>query len=133
MQHDVDKIVAEIDERSYCIIPSVISAEEADEARVILEGLLKAEATDASRAAKTQRVGGIAVKHPIFVELMAHPLILAIWKKYLDEECHLLDLDSQYKFSWFWHVQMASGFPFPMVELPLAREPGQRADDLAAQ
>ena len=27
MQHDVDKIIAEIEDRSYCIIPSVISPE----------------------------------------------------------------------------------------------------------
>ena len=37
MNHDVDKIIAEIEARSYCIIPSVISPEKADEARAILE------------------------------------------------------------------------------------------------
>ena len=85
-QHDVSKIVGEIYERGYCLIPSVIAPDKADEARAALEPLLEAEATAEIRAAKTQRVGGIAYKHPIFAELLAHPLIVAIWQAYLDDD-----------------------------------------------
>ena len=85
-QHDVSRIVAEIKERGYCIVPSVISPEKADEARAILERLLEDEMTDENRAAKTQRVSGIAYKHPIFTELLAHPLIVAICQSFLDDK-----------------------------------------------
>lgn len=84
--HDVTKIIAELDERGYCVIPSVIAPEKADEARTVLEGLLAEEATEGTWRARTQRVARIAVKDPIFVELMAHPLIVSIWKAYLDED-----------------------------------------------
>lgn len=67
-QHDVSRIVAEIRERGNCIVPSVISSEKADEARAVLERLLEDEISDETRAAKTQRVHGIAYKHPIFAE-----------------------------------------------------------------
>ena len=83
---DFDAIMTDLDERGYCVIPSVISEREADEARIILERVLKAEATAQSLAAKTQRVGRIAVAHPIFLELMAHPTIVALWRGYLGED-----------------------------------------------
>ena len=118
MNHDVDQIIAQIEARSYCIIPSVITPEKADEARGILEGLLEAEATDATRAAKTQRVGGIAVKHPIFVELMSHPLIVAIWKKYLDEDviCSTWTANTSYPGfgTYGWHPD----FPYQWLNYP---------------
>lgn len=85
-QHDVDKIVASINERGYCFVPAVISQQKADEARAALERLLAAEITDEIRAAKTQRVGGLAFKHPVFLELLAHPLIVSIWQAYLDDD-----------------------------------------------
>lgn len=85
-QHNVNTIVAEIYERGYCFIPSAIAPDKADEARAALEPLLEEEATDEIRAGKTQRVGGIAYKHPIFAELLAHPLIVAIWQAYLDDD-----------------------------------------------
>lgn len=85
-QLDVAEIIAELDERGYCVIPSVISVEKADQVRAILERILADEENEISREKKTQRVARIAVKHPIFVELMSHPLIVAIWRQYLDED-----------------------------------------------
>ena len=85
-EHDVGRIIAELDERGYCVIPSVISVEKAHQARTILERILADEGNELSRRKRTQRVGRIAVKHPIFLELMAHPLIVAIWRRYLDED-----------------------------------------------
>ena len=82
----VSDVLAEINDRGYCVIPSAISPEKADEARIILEELLEEEATEETRAARTQRVGGIAFKHPIFLELLAHPLIVAIWQAYLADD-----------------------------------------------
>jgi ectoine hydroxylase-related dioxygenase (phytanoyl-CoA dioxygenase family) len=85
-EHDVGRIIVELDERGYCVIPSVVSVEKADQARTILERILADEGNELSRRKRTQRVGRIAVKHPIFLELMAHPLIVAIWRRYLDED-----------------------------------------------
>ena len=133
MQHDIDKIIAEIEARSYCIIPSVISPEKADEARTILEGLLEAEATDASRAAKTQRVGGIAVKQPNLRGVDDASLDRCDLEEVSGRRCDLLDLDRQHQFPGFRYLQMASRFSLPVAELPLAEYPGQRANDLAAQ
>ena len=107
-----------MDERGYCIIPSVITPEKADEARSVLERLLAEEATDATRQARTQRVGRIAVKHPIFLELMAHPLIVAIWKQYLDEEviCSTWTANTTYPgYDTFrWHPD----FPYQRLNQP---------------
>lgn len=84
--HDLNAIMAEINERGYAIIPSVITPAKADAVRAVLDDLLNQEATEATRAAKTQRVGRIAVKHPLFIDLLTHPLIVALWKTYLGED-----------------------------------------------
>ena len=123
MQHDVDEIIAHIRERSYCIIPSVISPEKADEARGILENMLAAEATDATRAARTQRVGGIAVKHPIFVELMAHPLIVAIWKKYLDEDVICSTWSANTSYPGFGVYKWHPDYPYQWLNYPWPTSP----------
>ena len=84
--HDVAAIIAQLDERGYCVIPSVIPVEKADQVRTILERILADESNAISREKRTQRVARIAVKHPIFVELMCHPLIVALWRRYLDPD-----------------------------------------------
>jgi len=121
-QHDVDKIVAALKERGYCVVPSVISPQKADEARAVLERLLAAEMTDEIRAAKTQRVGGLAIKHPTFLELLAHPLIVSIWQAYLDDEdivCSTWSANTAYpgfdKYGWhpdypYWWINQ----PWPL-------------------
>jgi hypothetical protein len=83
---DFESVLTDLDEQGYSVIPSVISESKADKARIILEQLLEAEATALTREAKTQRVGRIAVKHPIFLELMTHPTIVTLWRKYLGED-----------------------------------------------
>ena len=83
---DIDEVIARIDGRGYCVLPDVIPTEKADQARTILEGLLEAEIDDGARERKHQRVGGIAHKDPVFLELMCHPLIVALWKRYLGDD-----------------------------------------------
>lgn len=124
-QQNVNSIVAEIQERGYCLIRSVIPPEKADEARVVLEGLLEQEATAETRAAKTQRVGGIAYKHPIFADLLAHPLIVAIWQAYLDDDdivCSTWSANTAYsgfdKYGWhpdypYWWINQ----PWPLEKV----------------
>ena len=80
---DVNAIVSRLDDKGYCVVPSVIDASMADEVRSILAGLLDAELDESHREQKCQRVGRIAVKHPVFLELMCHPVIVAVWKQWL--------------------------------------------------
>lgn len=117
-KHDIAGIIAELDERGYCVIPGVISTDKADQARTALERLLAEEATDGTWRTRTQRVARIAVKDPIFVELMAHPLVHAIWKQYLDEDviCSTWTANTTYPgYNRFgWHPD----FPFQRVNHP---------------
>ena len=117
-KHDIARIIAELDQRGYCVIPSLISTQKADEARTVLERLLAEEATEGTWRTRTQRVARIAVKDPIFVELMAHPLIHALWKAYLDEDviCSTWTANTTYPgYNRFgWHPD----FPFQRVNQP---------------
>ena len=78
--HDIEAIIAEIDERGYCCVPNVISPERADAARSALHRLLREEMTDADRQGCTQRVGRIVVKDPLFLELMSNAFVVDVWK-----------------------------------------------------
>lgn len=124
---DFEAVMANLDERGYFVIPSVISQEKADEARAVLERLLAQEATEDVRRAKTQRVGRIAVKHPIFVELMTHPLILALWRRYLGDDmiCSTWSGNTMYPGGegLNWH----SDYPYWSIQppYPLGRLAGQ--------
>lgn len=83
---DPDTIMAALDEVGYAVIPSVISPEEADTARSILEGFLEKEQQESHQDAGSQRVGRIAVKHPVFVDLMCHPTIVDLWQRWLGKD-----------------------------------------------
>jgi ectoine hydroxylase-related dioxygenase (phytanoyl-CoA dioxygenase family) len=117
-QHDVAAIIAEMEERGYCVIPSVISTEQADEARTRLEYLLEEEATAATRRAKHQRVGGIAVKHPIFLQLMAHPLIVSIWKQDLDKDVVCSTWTANTTHPGYDEYQWHPDFPYQRLNQP---------------
>ena len=82
----IDSIINEVDERGFCVVHDVICPEKADEAREVLHGLLDAEITEQTREARTQRVGQIAVKHPIFLELLCNPFVLAVWQRMLGDD-----------------------------------------------
>lgn len=83
---DVERVAAELDERGYHLLEGVILPEDADAARAALEPLLAAEITEDEREKRTQRVGEIAVKDRVFLDLMCHPTIVAFWKHYLGDD-----------------------------------------------
>lgn len=118
VQHDVSKIIAELDERGYCVVPTVITPEKADEARTVLERLLAEEATEGTWRERTQRVARIAVKDPIFVELMTHPLILSLWREYLDEDMICSTWTSNTAYPGFNRYGWHPDFPFQRVNQP---------------
>ena len=78
--------LSEINERGYAIIPDVITPHEADQVRGILEELLLSERRPEHLEAEAQRVGRIAVKHPVFRDLMCHPVIVELWKAWLGDD-----------------------------------------------
>lgn len=82
----VDAILHALDDVGYIVVPDVLTPVEADAARDALNTLLAAEATDQTRTNCHQRVFQIAVKNKIFLDLMAHPLVVEVWKKYLGED-----------------------------------------------
>jgi ectoine hydroxylase-related dioxygenase (phytanoyl-CoA dioxygenase family) len=84
--HDIDAILDAVDERGYCTVPGMISAQETDRVRGILETIMQAERTEQIEKAKHQRVFQIAVKNRVFLDLMCHPLVVAVWKKYLGDD-----------------------------------------------
>ena len=69
-----------------CIEPDVISAEEADRANVVIRELIEKESTADVLERGQQRIGEIAVKHPIFRKLMCHRLVVAVWRRMLGED-----------------------------------------------
>ena len=81
----VDDIIGIMDERGFVVVPDVISADHADRANEALKRLLAEEMTPEERTAGTQRVGRIAVKDPVFLDLMCHPLVVD-WKRYLGDD-----------------------------------------------
>tara|TARA_B100001964_G_scaffold232849_2_gene289282 strand:+ start:282 stop:977 length:696 start_codon:yes stop_codon:yes gene_type:complete len=86
MPQHTSHILEQIDTLGYCVVPNVIGTDEADRARGILHQLLAAEITDEARQAGTQRVGSLATKDPMFLELLCHPLVIEVWQRLLGED-----------------------------------------------
>ncbi|MEE3232995.1 MAG: phytanoyl-CoA dioxygenase family protein [Candidatus Latescibacterota bacterium] len=113
-----DDIIKQIDERGFCCVPNVISVEKADEACNVLDELLANEITEDIRAAQTQRVGKIIVKHKIFLELMCHPFVVNLWGKYLGDDliCGTFSANTVYpgKKDIGWHAD----YPYWSIKPP---------------
>ena len=118
---DIDRIIAEIDDQGYSVLSGVISTHKADEARSALEPILAGEITPDERAARHQRVGAIAVKHPVFLELMCHPLILAVWKRYLGEDVVCSTWTSNTIYPGFDKIGWHADYPYWSITPPWPR------------
>jgi ectoine hydroxylase-related dioxygenase (phytanoyl-CoA dioxygenase family) len=108
MTKETDAILAQIDTQGYCVVRDVIDTATVDRTRSILHELLAAEITDEARQACTQRVGSIVTKHAVFLELLCHPLVLAVWQQQLgaDMICSSWSANTVYPGhdSIGWHV-----------------------------
>ena len=115
---DIDSIVSTIDERGFALVPDVIPAAVADQARELVEGYLAAEATADTREARTQRVGQLAVKDELFRELMTHPFVLSVWERFLGPDFYCSTWSSNTTYPGFnqlgWHVD----YPYWSVQQP---------------
>ena len=70
------------------------------------------------RQARTQRVGQIAVKHPVFLELMCHPFVLAVWKKMLGEDIMCATWSANTTYPGFDSIGWHSDYPYWSLQPP---------------
>ena len=116
--YDIEGITQTINERGYVKVPGIIPLEIVDRARELVEGYLTAEATEATRNARTQRVGQLAVKHQLFRDLMCHPVVLAVWEQFLGEDCFCGTWSANTAFPGFntygWHID----YPYWSIQQP---------------
>ncbi len=118
-------ILSAIDECGFCVVPSVLSSDEAGKLRKIVDQLRDQESyPDADRLGH-HRVLHLAAKHPAFVELMCHPVTMAVCEKYLGEDFVCSTWTSNTALPGanltYWHVDhpyWTIAPPFP-VEPPL--------------
>ncbi|MGY8825993.1 MAG: phytanoyl-CoA dioxygenase family protein [Candidatus Latescibacterota bacterium] len=116
--HDIDAILREVDERGYCKVPNIISAEKAEQASAAVQRLLDAEKADATQQAQSQRVGRIAVKAPIFLELMCHPFVIEVWKKYLGDDIMCSSFSSNTMYPGHEQIGWHSDYPYWSLQPP---------------
>src|SRR5438034_7458430 len=79
----VDGLLATIRDRGYCVVPSLIGKEKVVRIHAVLEELLLAEKHLHLHRTGHQRVLHLATKHRIFLDLLCHPVALALWRKVL--------------------------------------------------
>ncbi|MDA1138799.1 MAG: phytanoyl-CoA dioxygenase family protein [Planctomycetota bacterium] len=122
ISQDVDAIIDAVNEKGFCVVPDVISVEKADQARQALMHFVEEEMTDEHRQSRFQRVGKIAVKDPVFLELMCHPLSVEVWRRMLGRDmvcstwtgCTLHPGWDKYS----WHVD----YPYWSIQAPYPKE-----------
>jgi ectoine hydroxylase-related dioxygenase (phytanoyl-CoA dioxygenase family) len=115
---DYSKVIKALDDIGYTIIPSVISPEEADDARAVIESLLNKEQTENNRKNKTQRVGRIAVKHPVFRDLMCHPTITSLWEQWLGKDMICSTWTANTLYPGHSQIGWHADYPYWALELP---------------
>ncbi len=79
----VRKILAAMDEYGFCVVPSVLSHNEAEGVTRIVLDLQEVEDRPDAKSLGHRRVLHLLAKHPVFVELMCHPLTMAVQEAYL--------------------------------------------------
>lgn len=83
----VSRIIRSMDEVGYCVVPNVISREEAATLVDIILGFQTEEYREDKPSLGHCRVLHLLAKHPVFVQLLAHPLVVAVNESYLGRDC----------------------------------------------
>ena len=115
---DIERIVKTVDERGFVVVPNVISTELADQARTLVHGYLENEASEATRQAKTQRVGQLAVKHQLFRDLMCHPTVMAVWERFLGPDFYCSTWSANTAYPEYGHIGWHVDYPYWSVQQP---------------
>lgn len=79
-------ITAAIAAHGYCVVPEVLRPETAQGLRQLIDLVRQAEARPDVSELGHQRVLHLVTKHPAFVELLCHPLPLAVWHDLLGRD-----------------------------------------------
>ena len=125
--------------QGFCIVPGLISARRCAQLRAAMRCMLEGEREQNLRPTGHQRVLHLAAKDRRFLDLVQHPLVLAVWRSYLGEDmlCSSLTGNALWPGSTeqYWHVDhpywtMAEPYP---VSLPLAGQTIWMLDDFTRE
>jgi ectoine hydroxylase-related dioxygenase (phytanoyl-CoA dioxygenase family) len=138
VEPDVDAVIAEISERGFCVVPSVISTEKTEKLNACLEVIRTLEDGQEIRKLGHQRVLHIAAKNAMFLEPLLHPFVLKVWRKYLGEDmiCSTWSANTLYPHSnhMYWHADhpyWTITTPYPTF--PLCGQTIWMLDDFTAE
>ena len=79
----VGAAIAAVNEFGFCVLPGVLSSEQAAQLRQVIDELRAREAAPGGEPLGHQRVLHLAAKHAAFVDLMCHRVSVAFCEKYL--------------------------------------------------
>lgn len=119
----VERVLNAIDDYGFCVVPSVLSSDEAKQLCKIIDQLRDRESRPDADALGHHRVLHLAVKNEAFVELMCHPLALAVCEKYLGPDfiCSTWTSNTSLPRTdlTYWHVD----HPYWTIEPPYPVDP----------
>jgi ectoine hydroxylase-related dioxygenase (phytanoyl-CoA dioxygenase family) len=120
----VERVVDVIREEGFCVVPELIEPARSREIRAVLMRFLKAEKKQHLHKTGHQRVLHLVMKAPIFMELLCHPFVLAVWRRYLapDIICSTMTANALWPQSTeqYWHVDhpyWTLAQPYPVYPL----------------
>lgn len=130
----VEGTLAEIRRQGFTVVPDLLSPAETDRLRKAVEEIVIAEQATQRHPSGHQRGLLLAVRDPLFLEPLCHPLVLAIWRRYLGQDVICSSLSSNTLWpgctEQYWHVdypQWTMAEPYPTF--PLAAQTLWMLDD----
>ena len=138
-ERQVEALVAELRDVGFAILPGLLPPAIQRGLRRRLYRLLAAERERNLRPSGHQRVLHLAPKDPYFLLTVCHPLVLAVWRRYLGEDmlCSSLSANALWPGSTeqYWHVDhpyWTIAPPYP-VDLPLGGQAIWMIDDFTVE
>jgi hypothetical protein len=108
LSKEVEHVAETIRDVGFCVVPNLIPPKRCDEFRRVLMPILKEEKKQNLHHTGHQRILHLLVKNPIFTELLCHPFVLAVWRRYLCEDiiCSTMTANALWPRSTelYWHV-----------------------------
>ncbi len=135
----IDAIAEAIATHGFCVLPGLLPAALADRLRGLLDDLRAREPRADVAELGHHRVLHLAAKHPLFVQLMCHPVPMAVWARLLGSDfvCSTWTSNTVMPRAGksYWHVDhpywtMAAPYP---VDLMLTGQTIWCLDDFSAE
>ncbi|MBG6143381.1 ectoine hydroxylase-related dioxygenase (phytanoyl-CoA dioxygenase family) [Labrenzia sp. EL_142] len=119
----VEQIIINMNETGYCVVPEVLSRDEAQHLSQIVLDLQEQENRQDTVDLGHCRVLHLLAKNPVFVQLLAHPLVIAVNEAYLGEDCVCSTFSSNCAFPGsdltYWHCD----HPYWTIAQPFQTDP----------